>query len=79
MTGKDEPFDWDKAFEEKAEENRREYDRLMTDPQAVAARKAKREADIEREKRQGLRDEDGNWIFPEETDNEDEEEDEDEI
>lgn len=45
-------------------------------PEAIARREAKRAAEIEREKRQGLRDEDGNWIFPEESDSEDDDDEE---
>lgn len=78
MTGKDNDFSdfWDQAFEEKAEENRREFDKANT-PEAIALREEKRKAEIEREIRQGLRDVEGNWIETEETDEEDEDEDDD--
>ena len=68
------PFDWDAAFEEVAEENRKAYDKADT-PEARAARDQKQREEHERGVRLGWWDEDGNPLTAEDDGEEEEDED----
>jgi len=65
----------DELMAEYDKERLAEIERAEADPIAQARRAAKKQAEMEREIRQGLRDANGDWIErdePEETDDEDE-------
>jgi hypothetical protein len=69
------PFDWDKAFEEVAERNRKAFDKEDTS-QAREARLRKQREEHERGVRLGWWDNEGNPLHVEENEEENDEDDE---
>jgi len=63
-------IDWDEEFERIAQETRRANDAALSSPAYLA----KRKSEIERDIRQGIRDEAGAMIFPPESQNDSDDE-----
>jgi hypothetical protein len=69
------PQTLDDIFGEYEAERLKEIEKEENDPATIARRERKRREEMEKEIRQGLRDENGDWIEQPETDDEDETED----
>jgi hypothetical protein len=67
--------DLNDIFEEEADRIRKQAEADDNNAALVAARKAKRDAEVQREIRLGVRDADGDLILGEDTDEDDEDED----